>query len=211
MRRRNKYKQREKVKKPFPKSKRIGRKKITIEEQHCWIAEQACTIGATVDDLSRMFGVTIPTISRWMRDDYKFFIAVKNGRDRFDTEKVESSLLKRAQGYEKDITEERVTKDGKIRCIKTLHFAPDVGAAIFWLCNRNPQRWKQIAQARFQQMNLYTGTGSEQQKKTQEGGEALDANGIREILAALKESGAIEIEQSLPVTGTDKGDDAKAN
>ena len=45
-------------------------------------------------------------------------------------ERVEAALLRRATGYEID--------DGRPR-----HIPPDVKAAVFWLKNRRPKRWRE--------------------------------------------------------------------
>lgn len=203
-----------------PKNKKSTRgRKTEYSPTYCNVVEQACAIGAKIEDLSKILDVTQPTISKWMRDNYDFFLAVKAGRDRFDTEHVESALLSRAHGYDKEITEDKITKDGDtIACTKTIHVAPDVGAAIFWLCNRQPQRWKQISQAKFQQMNLYTGDqpagtngkGNGNGKEKPIDG-PIEPGDVREIYNALRESGAFDSGLSLPESTAEESTNTKIN
>lgn len=188
------------------------------DEKYNHIAEQACAIGATTEQLATILNVTHPTILHWKRDYYDFFSAVKNGKDKYDTEYVESSLLKRAKGYDKALPEERLTKDGGVvECTKTIHVMPDVGAAIFWLCNRQPQRWKQISQAKFQQMNLYSGNNGPGNGKGKNGKElqidgTITPGDTREILKALHESGAFnDTGFSVPESPITEGSDSKVN
>jgi hypothetical protein len=65
---------------------------------------------------------------------------VERYRPTTDKEKVERALLKRALGFE--YTEVRTdVENGRIT--KTKKYAePDVRAALTWLYNRDPERWK---------------------------------------------------------------------
>lgn len=196
--------------------KKMGRP-MAYRESYNHIAEQACAIGATTVQLASILNVTQPTITNWMRDYSDFFLSVKNGKDRFDTEYVESSLLKRAKGYDKELIEERLTKDGDaVECTKTIHVSPDVGAAIFWLCNRNPNRWKQVSQAKFNQMNIYSGDDLSNSKgkngKDMRIDGTVNAGDAREIIQALHESGALpDTGFSVPVPTITEGDNTKTN
>lgn len=180
------------------------------------IARQACIIGAVEEDIARMLDVTITTVKNWKRDHYDFFVAIKQGKDIYDVEAVESSLLKRARGYDHEVEEERATREGDIlKLSKVTHIPPDVGAAIFWLCNRQPERWKQISQAKFQQMNLYQNTDSKGNGKGNGKEHPIDGEiapgDVREILGALRESGAFDSGFSLPESKIDKGSNSKVN
>ena len=108
-------------------------------------AEKACAIfGADDKKLAEFFGVTERTINNWKKDHSEFFQSIKNGKDIYDTNKVEISLLERACGYEHE--EEKVfCHNGEIIThTQTKHYPPETVAAIFWLKNRHPDRWKDI-------------------------------------------------------------------
>lgn len=109
-------------------------------------AYKACKIfGADDKKLAELFEVTETTINNWKNDHLSFFESLKKGKDEFDTKNVEVSLLQRACGYVHDeikyfAHEGVVTDERKV----TRHYPPDTIAAIFWLKNRNPDRWKDI-------------------------------------------------------------------
>ena len=98
--------------------------------------------GLTDEQIAHNMGCAYSTLRDW-RDKYPALsAALKKGKDVVDFE-VENALLKRALGYE--YTEERVersVKDGTkvIQVVK--HVAPDTTAQIFWLKNRQPQKWR---------------------------------------------------------------------
>lgn len=108
-------------------------------------AEKLCTIfGADDKKLAKFFEVCEATINNWKKDYDEFLESIKRGKDIYDTEHVEVSLLERACGYEHP--EEKVfCQDGKIITHQqTKHYPPETTAAIFWLKNRHPNRWKDI-------------------------------------------------------------------
>jgi len=125
-----------------------------------YIAEVLCReYGFIYPQLAEVFGVGRTTIEKWAQIHPKFKEAVRRGRDEFDTLKVEKSLLKRAMGYEyTEKTERSVVLIGKhklqdidvvipareiVLTYKTM--PPDVKACMFWLQNRNSDRWKNVA------------------------------------------------------------------
>ena len=77
----------------------------------------ACkTFGSTEEQLAKLFDVTVETIGNWKKQHEEFFQALKDGKDKFDSKRVESSLLKRALGYEyEEVHEESIIifKDGE--------------------------------------------------------------------------------------------------
>lgn len=57
--------------------------------------------------------------------------------------RIESDLYKRARGYTTVVTEEKLDRSGNIRVLKKeIHVPGDVGAQIFWLKNRCPDKWR---------------------------------------------------------------------
>lgn len=124
------------------------------------IAETLCReYGFITIQLAEVFGVSDKAIELWSAKYPEFRAALRRGREDFDSEKVEKSLLKRALGYEfVEKTERMVYLIGKnkltdvevsvpAREIVTMHkqMAPDVKAIMFWLQNRNSDRWKSVA------------------------------------------------------------------
>jgi len=116
-------------------------------------AELLCELGATDLKLAKFFEVAKSTVGNWKREHPDFAAAVRSGKDRFDSEKVERSLLRRANGYKFiEVTRElrAPPNDQESESVAALavtkkvtkHIAPDVTACIFWLKNRMSKRWK---------------------------------------------------------------------
>lgn len=112
--------------------------------------EKLCaTFGADDKKLAEFYEVCEDTIHNWKKKYPKFFESIKKGKDIYDTENVEKSLLRRALGYSyKEETLEQ-TEDAKGKTTKKnktvgKHMPPDTTAQIFWLKNRNKKRWKDI-------------------------------------------------------------------
>jgi hypothetical protein len=112
------------------------------------LAEKECSInGADDKKLAEYFNVTETTINNWKIAHPEFFKSIKKGKEDFDTNKVEKSLLKRALGYEAIEThKEKCNAPGcsgtKTKTI-TKHIISDT-AILFWLKNRWPERWRDI-------------------------------------------------------------------
>lgn len=107
-------------------------------------AEQAaklCLLGATNADLADFFTVSIRTVERWTVEHEDFCRAVKEAKDTADA-KVERSLFQRAVGYSFDSEKIFNGKDGVVRADTREHVPPDVTAQIFWLKNRQKERWR---------------------------------------------------------------------
>lgn len=86
--------------------------------------------------------ITPRTLENWKRRYKEFFQAIKGWKKEAD-ERVERSLYTRATGY--TVPEEQVFQhQGDIVRAQTVkHYAPDVTAQIFWLKNRQPDRWRE--------------------------------------------------------------------
>jgi hypothetical protein len=95
-------------------------------------------VGMTDDEIAGALKVDRATLYRWKNSHAEFCDAIKRGRDRYDTEVVEKALQQRAAGYE--YTEEVMTRDGPSVITKRFHGSDT--AAIFWLKNRQPERWR---------------------------------------------------------------------
>lgn len=99
-------------------------------------------LGGTQPDLAEAFSVDLTTIERWLTKGDEFYGAVKLARGSLDDD-VERSLYERAMGYEHDDEAIFHNKDtGVVRAETRKKYAPDTVAAIFWLKNRRPERWR---------------------------------------------------------------------
>jgi hypothetical protein len=105
-------------------------------------AYKLCLLGATDKDMAMFFDVTESTINYWKEHEEGFSESIKSGKIQADSI-VAQKLYHRAIGYEHP---EIITASyqGEITDIKTVtkHYAPDPTAAIFWLKNRQPDKWR---------------------------------------------------------------------
>jgi hypothetical protein len=108
-------------------------------------AEQAyklCLLGATDKELADFFYVTEQTINNWKNEHEMFFESIKRGKNTADAE-VAEKLFQRAKGYScpEIIT---ATHQGQITDTMevTKHYPPDPVSMIFWLKNRQKDKWR---------------------------------------------------------------------
>lgn len=100
--------------------------------------------GLTDEEISKNIGISRSTLSEWKNRFSDISDALKKGKEIVDIH-VENSLLKRALGYDYiEVTKELV--NGQMVAVKevTKHIMPDVTAMIFWLKNRNPEKWRDV-------------------------------------------------------------------
>ena len=120
--------------------KKMGRPTLYKPEY----AEQAfklCLLGATDESLANFFNVCVTTIDKWKLAHHEFVGALKAGKEDADA-LVAKSLFKRAIGH--TVPETKVfNNQGEILTHEVeKHIPADTTAAIFWLKNRNPARWR---------------------------------------------------------------------
>lgn len=122
-----------------------------------YIAEVLCrNYGLTQAGIAPIFGVSVKAIEKWIQQYPDFKAAMVKGRDDFDSVKVEQTLLKRALGYKytetttKTVTLKRRSDEGMVyvpaveTTITHKELPADVKAIMFWLTNRNSERWKMV-------------------------------------------------------------------
>ena len=127
-------------KNPAEKKKRGRKSEYRIE-----YADQAlklCLLGATDKELAEFFYVSEQTLNKWKKDYPEFLESLKKGKNIADAN-VASRLYNRAIGYSCKATK-FATSEGKITDSKEYieHYPPDTTAAIFWLKNRQPEKWR---------------------------------------------------------------------
>jgi len=111
--------------------------------EYGYIAETAAAeLNATDAQLARLFSVGRRTIANWKKRHKDFDEALKRGKEEAD-EKVKKALFQRATGY--NYQERKVVSgaDGGQEVTEyERHAPPDVNAALKWLYNRQPSKWK---------------------------------------------------------------------
>ncbi|MGV0921887.1 hypothetical protein ACTS94_16320 [Empedobacter falsenii] len=100
-----------------------------------------CLLGATDSEIGDFFNVDERTINNWKVEFPEFFQSIKKGKEYADAN-VASKLYNRALGYEHE--EDKIFNDqGVPLIVPTIkHYPPDTTAAIFWLKNRQPAKWR---------------------------------------------------------------------
>jgi len=100
-----------------------------------------CLLGATNEELGKMFDVSLKTIEHWLNVDPIFLGAVKEGREEADAN-VARSLYQRACGASHPETHVSSYQGDVTLTPLTRHYPPDTGAAINWLSNRQRAKWR---------------------------------------------------------------------
>ncbi len=116
----------------------------------------ACVEGGfTIVKLGKLFGVSKQTIHTWKNENKSFLDSIRQGTDEFNCMTAEKCLLKRITGFrhtEKtqepkisidvngDVVEQKMVTTKIV--IKSI--APDPTSIIFFLRNRNRERWPDI-------------------------------------------------------------------
>lgn len=98
--------------------------------------------GTPKSQMARILGVATKTIFNWINKSEGFTIEVEKANKLAD-EMVESSLFKRAIGYEAPKEVVSFNREGEVlRADSFEHVPPDTNAAKFWLKNRHPTKWR---------------------------------------------------------------------
>lgn len=105
------------------------------------LAGKLALLGATDADLAKHFNVSINVIDSWKKAQPKFMGALNVGRDEADA-KVADALWHRALGYSHKDT--YITQyQGRIITKEIIkHYPPDPASCIFWLKNRQFEKWR---------------------------------------------------------------------
>jgi hypothetical protein len=128
---------------PVNPSGRPTKYRLQYNEQ----ARKLCLLGATDKELADFFEVNEDTINEWKKVHSEFSESIKKGKNQADAE-VADRLYQRALGFEHDSEDIKVVSNGgnsgssvERVPIKKI-YPPDPVAAIFWLKNRQPDKWR---------------------------------------------------------------------
>lgn len=106
-------------------------------------AKKLCRLGHTDIEIADFLEVNIATLYRWKNDHPEFCDALKEGKAEADN-RVEASLYHKAIGYSFDAVKIFMPANAPapVHAPYREHVPPDTTAAIFWLKNRQPSRWR---------------------------------------------------------------------
>lgn len=124
------------------KGNKGGGRKSIYNKEYANIVKGLCLLGATDEEIANAFNVSETTINNWKKKYIEFSLALKEGKQIADA-KVAQSLFNRALGYEHE--EDKIFNDQGVPLIvpTVKHYPPDTTAAIFWLKNRQPAKWRE--------------------------------------------------------------------
>lgn len=116
-------------------------------------AYKLCLLGATDKDLADFFEVAESSINGWKKDFPRFLESIKKGKTQADAT-VAETLYKKANGYSRREFETRTVNNRPVKVKIVKYYPPDTTAAIFWLKNRQRDKWrdKQIIDFGFDSM-----------------------------------------------------------
>lgn len=104
-------------------------------------AAKLCRLGATDKDIANFFEVHEATLNRWKLEFPEFCDALKRSKEELDAQ-VERSLYQRAMGYSHPAVKMFNVGGAIIEKEYIEHYPPDATSMIFWLKNRQPDKWR---------------------------------------------------------------------
>lgn len=116
-----------------------GNGKTSYRARYAKVAREACERGLTDLQIADLLSVSEGTLYAWRHKYPPFAEAFRLGK-RMAHDRVERSLYHKAIGYTYD--QERVVGNMVVKVRQ--HLPPDTAAAIFYLKNRRPQKWKDV-------------------------------------------------------------------
>ncbi len=126
----------------------IGRKSKyeAFVKPHLARIEHLCRMGATEEEICRKLGVAVSSFNVYKNLYPELMEALKRGKVDAD-DAVEAALFRRATGYSYEEVKTNSYADSndnqrQFRTVVTREVPPDTTAAIFWLKNRRPERWR---------------------------------------------------------------------
>jgi hypothetical protein len=118
-----------------------GGRPTSFKAEYIELAYKFCLLGATDEQLAEFFNVAKSTINLWKQKQPKFLDALKRGKVIADAN-VAHSLYRRATGYSHPETHVSNYQGEIIKTEITKHYPPDTTSCIFWLKNRQPDKWR---------------------------------------------------------------------
>lgn len=112
------------------------------QEAYAEQARKLCLLGYTDAELADFFEVSESTINKWKIDYPVFSESIKKGKAIADGD-VTDRLYQRAMGFVAPDVDIRVIDNKIVETPLEKHYPPDTAAAIFWLKNRQKDKWRE--------------------------------------------------------------------
>jgi len=120
---------------------RGGGRKTVYSPRLAVVARKCCERGMTDIEVADMLGIGLATLYRWKLEHPGFSRVFKLGKAEAD-DRVERSLYSRAIGYDYVAEKPAMTRHGQKTMRYRAHIPPDTAAAVWYLKNRRPDRWR---------------------------------------------------------------------
>ena len=120
---------------------RGGGRKTLYSPRLAVVARRCCERGMTDIEVADILGIGLATLYRWKLDHPAFARVFKLGKAAAD-DRVERSLYSRAIGYDYIAEKAAMTRHGQKTMRYRAHIPPDTAAAVWYLKNRRPDRWR---------------------------------------------------------------------
>jgi len=124
-----------------PEGNQYAKANSKYDESFNDIARKLCLLGHTDAELASFFDVCEATINNWKQEYPKFLESVKSGKELADAD-VADRLYRRAMGFEHDSEEIKIIDNEVARVPVRKIYPPDPTSAIFWLKNRQKDKWR---------------------------------------------------------------------
>ena len=118
-----------------------GGQPSTFKPEYVKQAKKLALLGMIDKELAAFFEVSEECFKKWKRNFPELRTALKDGKEVADA-RVAQSLYRRAMGYEHPTTKFFNDKGTILAAETTERYPPDTTAAIFWLKNRQRDKWR---------------------------------------------------------------------
>lgn len=126
-------------------TRKMGRP-TAYKPEYVELGQKLAKFGATDQEMADFFEVNVATLYRWRNTHEDFRDAISASKEGVD-QRVERSLYQQAIGYER--TAVKILLPAKSRKPLAVeyreHVAPNATAAMFWLKNRQSDKWKDVS------------------------------------------------------------------
>lgn len=124
------------------KPKHPGGRPTKYLPEYVDVVYKLCLLGLKDVEIAKFFEVSDSTLALWKVEHQEFSDAQKRGKEDADKD-VAVKLRDRALGYEHPEDKIFLGPGGVPVIVPTIkHYPPDPTAAIFWLKNRHPDKWR---------------------------------------------------------------------
>src|SRR6516165_3335777 len=118
-----------------------GGRKTVYSPRLAVVARKCCERGMTDIEVADILGIGLATLYRWKLEHPGLSRVFKLGKAEAD-DRVERTLYARAIGYDFIAEKPSMTRHGQKTMQYRAHIPPDTAAAVWYLKNRRPDRWR---------------------------------------------------------------------